>query len=155
MRANYGQKYYDQYATKKVKPEVKPATRGTLRVGSTGEMVKALQSALNGMGYNCGKVDGIFGKGTETALKEFQYDNDLVRDGVCGTITWAALDKANYYKAKVTANVLNVRSGPGTNHSIKTTVKKDTVVTVVSTKNNFARLIKNGGYVSLDYIKKI
>lgn len=155
MRANYGQKYYDQYATKKVEPEVKPATRGTLRIGSTGEMVKALQSVLNGMGYNCGKVDGIFGKDTETALKEFQYDNDLVKDGVCGTITWDALDKANYYKAKVTANVLNVRSGPGTSHSIKTTVKKDTVVTVVSIKNNFARLIKNGGYVSLDYIKKI
>lgn len=115
-------------------------------------MVKALQLALNSMDYNCGKVDGIFGKGTETALKEFQHDNDLFKDGICGTNTWAALDKANYYKAKVTASVLNVRSGPGTNYSIKGTLKRNTVVTVVSTKNNFARLIKNGGYVSLDYL---
>ena len=154
-RAEYGQKYYDQYATKKVEPEVKPATRGTLRVGSTGEMVKALQLALNSMGYNCGKVDGIFGKGVETALKEFQHDNDLFKDGICGANTWSALDKANYYKAKVTASALNVRSGPGTNYAVKGVLKRNTVVTVVSTKNNFARLIKNGGYVSLDYLQKV
>ena len=37
-----------------------------------GDDVAALQSRLTEMGFNCGRVDGIFGEMTEAAVKEFQ-----------------------------------------------------------------------------------
>ena len=38
----------------------------------TGNDVKELQTALNALGYDCGKVDGIFGKNTEKGVRAFQ-----------------------------------------------------------------------------------
>lgn len=66
----------------------------TLRKGSRGEAVKALQDTLNKLGYNAGELDGIFGVRTEGAVKAFQRDNKLAQDGIVGPLTWAALDKA-------------------------------------------------------------
>ena len=53
-----------------------------LKVGSKGKEVKLLQEFL-GIG-----ADGIFGKGTEFAVKEFQKLNGLVVDGLVGAGTW-------------------------------------------------------------------
>ena len=71
----------------------KSTVRRTLRRGSQGDDVAELQEMLNARGYDCGKVDGIFGKGTEAAVKAFQRDNGLTVDGVVGRNTWAALEK--------------------------------------------------------------
>ena len=56
-----------------------------LKVGSRGEDVKAIQQFL-GLG-----ADGIFGKGTEQAVKDFQSLNGLTADGLVGKGTWAAM----------------------------------------------------------------
>jgi len=56
-----------------------------LKVGSRGEDVKAVQEFL-GLG-----ADGIFGKGTEQAVKDFQSLNGLDADGLVGKGTWAAM----------------------------------------------------------------
>ena len=71
----------------------KSTVRRTLRRGSQGDDVAELQTMLNARGYSCGKVDGIFGKGTESAVKAFQKANGLTVDGVVGRATWAALDE--------------------------------------------------------------
>lgn len=63
----------------------------TLRRGSRGDDVVALQSALVAAGYEI-DVDGIFGAGTEEAVVQFQSDNDLDADGIVGRNTWAALE---------------------------------------------------------------
>ena len=64
----------------------------TLKKGSKGAEVKSLQLLLNGNGYSCGKADGDFGSGTETALKKFQKAKGLNPvDGICGQATWAAI----------------------------------------------------------------
>lgn len=63
----------------------------TLRTGSKGDSVKALQILLNGYGYTCGTADGSFGAKTATAVKQFQKARGLKDDGVCGPKTWAAL----------------------------------------------------------------
>ena len=55
-----------------------------LKKGSRGTEVKKLQEQLNKLGYNCGKVDGIFGSRTESAVKAFQKANGLVVDGIVG-----------------------------------------------------------------------
>jgi putative chitinase len=57
----------------------------TLRRGSTGPAVQALQTAL---GIS---ADGSFGPGTEAALMNWQASKGLVADGVAGPRTLAAL----------------------------------------------------------------
>ena len=58
------------------------------------------------------------------------------------------------YLVKITANTLNVRNGAGTNYSIKTTVKKNEVYTIVDSKDGWGKL-KAGGWISLKYTSKI
>jgi hypothetical protein len=56
-----------------------------------GSDVKAVQEALAALGYSLGKIDGIFGKKTYKAVREFQAAKHLVVDGIVGPITAAAL----------------------------------------------------------------
>lgn len=58
---------------------------GVLRKGMSGEGVRTLQKAL-GIG-----ADGVFGPGTEKALKTWQHENGLVVDGIAGPKTLEAL----------------------------------------------------------------
>ncbi|MEC4819244.1 MAG: peptidoglycan-binding domain-containing protein [Scytonema sp. PMC 1069.18] len=70
---------------------VLPTLRRNLRQGLSGEDVKVLQKVLNARGYNAGKVDGIFGPQTETAVRGFQKEAGLTIDGIVGVNTWTAL----------------------------------------------------------------
>ncbi len=63
----------------------------TLRYGSSGEQVRAMQQALNGLGYDTKGVDGKFGRGTEAAVKQFQRSNGLGVDGLAGAKTLTLL----------------------------------------------------------------
>lgn len=54
----------------------------TLKKGSRGESVVALQTYLNLVGFDCGKADGIFGTKTENAVKEFKKSNIITLDGL-------------------------------------------------------------------------
>ena len=56
-----------------------------------GDDVAALQSRLTEMGFNCGRVDAIFGVMTEAAVKEFQQSVGVKVDGKCGPATIIAL----------------------------------------------------------------
>lgn len=58
---------------------------GVLRKGMRGEGVRVMQEAL-GIG-----ADGIFGPGTERALKTWQAAHGLTADGICGPATFAKL----------------------------------------------------------------
>jgi N-acetylmuramoyl-L-alanine amidase len=49
-----------------------------------GEDVSELQSRLSSLGFDVGKVDGIFGPKTEQAVIEFQHNRDLAEDGKAG-----------------------------------------------------------------------
>lgn len=59
--------------------------------------------------------------------------------------------KTNRYK--VTASVLNVRSGAGTNYSKVGRLKKGSIITVYEVKNNFGR-IADGQWCSMDYLQE-
>jgi putative chitinase len=56
-----------------------------LKVGSKGDDVKKLQAKL-GLA-----ADGVFGPGTEKAVKKWQIDHDLNPDGVVGDGTWSKM----------------------------------------------------------------
>ena len=58
------------------------------------------------------------------------------------------------FKVKITADVLNVRSGAGTNYKITTTVKKNEVYTIVETQGNWGKLKSGSGWICLDYAVK-
>ena len=64
---------------------------GVLKRGSSGADVKTMQQKLKSWGYYSGSVDGIFGSGTESAVKLFQRTNGLTADGIVGSATAAAL----------------------------------------------------------------
>ncbi|MGB7860447.1 MAG: peptidoglycan-binding protein [Acidimicrobiia bacterium] len=49
-----------------------------------GEDVSELQSRLNSLGFDAGKVDGIFGPESERAVIEFQHNRHLAEDGKVG-----------------------------------------------------------------------
>ena len=67
------------------------ASAETLRRGSRGELVKQVQTKLKSWGYYSGAIDGIYGSGTENAVKAFQRKNGLTADGIVGKKTAAAL----------------------------------------------------------------
>ena len=56
-----------------------------------GDDVAALQARLTEMGFDCGRVDGIYGPRTEAAVKEFQKSVGATVDGKCGPATIIAL----------------------------------------------------------------
>lgn len=68
-----------------------PKPKRIVRNGDRGSDVKEVQEILNAKGYNCGEVDGIFGKKTLAAVKAFQQDHGLTPDGIVGSETWAML----------------------------------------------------------------
>ncbi len=57
-----------------------------------GQKVKNVQHALVHAGQRL-EEDGVFGPGTERALRAFQRAHGLVADGICGPLTWRALRK--------------------------------------------------------------
>lgn len=67
------------------------AMAATLRVGSSGEEVKTLQTKLKRWGYYTGSIDGVFGSGTKKAVIAFQKKNGLTPDGIVGPATLKAL----------------------------------------------------------------
>lgn len=128
----------------------------TLSMGSNGSAVKELQEKLNSLNYSCGIADGDFGTKTASAVREFQRKNGLSVDGIAGPKTLAAIDKkikSGGSYIKVTASLLNVRAGTGTNYKIVTTVKKDSTHKLLEEKNGWGRI--SSGWIKSDYYKKI
>lgn len=65
-----------------------------LKKGCSGDDVRDLQTKLIKLGYNLkpyGGADGIFGKGTDKIVRQFQVDKKLKADGIVGEKTAKAL----------------------------------------------------------------
>lgn len=81
----------------KKKPVAKPKytlPNGVLRKGDKGADVKLLQTALNALKFNVGKVDGAYGQKTEDAVKRFQKIHDALNvDGVYGSRTKSRMNQ--------------------------------------------------------------
>lgn len=75
-------KQYYNYLTWDEKCEIK--TFPTLKVGSKGVYVKVLQDFLGV------EMDGCFGPETNKALLNYQCENELEADGICGRQTWSS-----------------------------------------------------------------
>ncbi len=59
-----------------------------LAKGSTGTLVKQLQTRLTELGYYSGPISGNFLGKTTTAVKTLQKQNGVTVDGIVGEVTW-------------------------------------------------------------------
>lgn len=75
-------------------PEATPIAKGANDFDDS-EDIKDIQFRLIELGYLTGATDGIFGAGTETALKEFQEKNGLEATGIADEPTLTALESSN------------------------------------------------------------
>lgn len=58
------------------------------------------------------------------------------------------------YTVKITADVLYVRAGAGTNYKVNTQVRKGEVYTIVGESNGWGKLKSGAGWISLKYTSK-
>lgn len=65
----------------------------TLQDGDSGPLVTALQSALKGLNYPPGAIDGYFGPLTRDAVLSFQANNGLPTTGIADAATLKALER--------------------------------------------------------------
>ncbi|MBI4733307.1 MAG: peptidoglycan-binding protein [Rubrobacteridae bacterium] len=70
-----------------------------------GDDVRELQLALNTIGFNTGSVDGIYGRSTERAVREFQKNYGLTRDGIFGPSMLKALKNLSHILSGKTSHV--------------------------------------------------
>lgn len=106
----------------------------TVKNGSKGADVKNLQTQLNSLGYNLA-VDGVFGKNTLAAVRDYQGKNGLTVDGIVGKNTWNSLlgnSAGNVSGASAQANTsatgVTQQTGPTANNSSSTSSKTTTTI---------------------------
>ena len=71
-----------------------PVSDDSIKMGMRGENVQMVQKLLSENGFYVGEVDGIFGKITLKAVKDFQSSNGLKADGIVDKETLLYLGRA-------------------------------------------------------------
>jgi N-acetylmuramoyl-L-alanine amidase len=84
-----------------------------------GDDVADLQRRLSAMGFDAGRVDGIFGEDTQQAVLDFQRNAGLTGDAVCGPATLANLTRLAT-RADDPLTVAGVRERDALRHSPRT-----------------------------------
>ncbi|KYH43113.1 peptidoglycan-binding protein [Branchiibius sp. NY16-3462-2] len=131
-------------------PSAASCTVVTIHKGSTGALVKTLQSRLGGL-----TADGVFGNLTLAKVKAFQKSHGLTADGVVGPKTWTALggfpcsnggSNTTVVTKQVASGIdfLSVRTGPGTGYARVAKLSPGTKVTGII--NGGWMKITSGGY---------
>lgn len=142
------------------------AARNYYTLNDTGDGVKEIQLILLELGYTLTNnpndktrgADGIYGVLTKKAVIDFQRSQGLKTDGLAGAATIDALKKAkpsinSKQVVEVTANALNVRSGPGITYFVIGSLTKGTKVTLTEIQNDWGKYDK--GWINLEYVKEV
>lgn len=119
---------------------------------NVGDKVKVSTNATK---YYTGQTIPSFVKGSTYTVTEVKSDKVLLSDVNSWFYPKDLIKVETSFKVKITADVLNVRSGAGTNYKVTTQVKKGDVYTIVETLNGWGKLKSGAGWISLDYTIKI
>ena len=91
-----------------------------------GDDVAVLQRRLGALGFDAGRVDGIFGVGAAAALAEFQRNAGLTSDAICGPATLGALERLGPRGSG--ASIAGVRERETLRHAARTLAGKRVAV---------------------------
>ena len=155
---------YEVYNSKGVSiyPEVTLEEKKSFKVGDEVCLVK------NATYYSGKEIPSwVFEK--KLYIREVRKDNYVISTQKIGPITGVVALNAvvafngqsiessvfNPYLTRITASVLNVRSGPGITYKITTQVKKNQIYTIIDEKNGWGKLKSGAGWISLDYTEKL
>lgn len=157
-----------------------PASGGDSEV-STGMFGGKYQCTTNGVNIRCAPStsaeidDGAkYDAGDTVILDDWCYVADGYFWGrystASGKVRYVAVGEAketlfnkvkeSRYNIKVTTDALNVRSGPGTNYYITTTIRDRGVYTIVDESSGtgaskWGKLVSGAGWISLDYVERV
>ena len=94
-----------------------PAAEALSKNGSTGAEVKAIQETLKDRGLYSGSIDGIYGAGTQAAVKKFQKQQGITADGIAGPLTLkrlgvslGAIPEANEANVNLLARIISAEA---------------------------------------------
>lgn len=122
-----------------------PSMSGTVK-GQTGKGVFTITEVKDGWGKLKSGTGWIY-------LENPSYCT------VLGKTATTPVSTDSSYKVRITASVLNVKKGPGTNYGISTQVKKGQIYTIVSEEKNgdttWGKLKSGAGYISLGYTERV
>lgn len=132
------------------------------------DIIKQVQKQLIKLGYDCGTADGVVGKKTKSAIKQFQKDYDLKETGTINQSVLELLDINATPAAKATttskSNSSNTKSDNKPSSSVSNTTissqnKQDTTVYITDTGEKYHRsscryLSKSKIPISLSEAKK-
>ena len=133
------------YSSSAKKAESVVAELGSLKEGSQGAAVRALQRNLRTLGYYTGSIDGDYGAGTLAAVTAFQAANGLTADGIAGVATQNAILIAIHGDSSSTGSGSGNGSQSGNNGSTSpvtygSTATSNGYTTVSSTSGNSANI---------------
>ncbi len=138
---NWLEKHYK--LKKKPIPKPQPA-KGLYRVRKAWENIKSQIGAYS-----------IFDNAKKAADQNKGYKVFDENGKVLYPVESKKVETKNDFLVKVTANALNIRSGPGTNYKKVGVIKDEGVYTIVETKGSWGKLKSGAGWISLNYTKKI
>ncbi len=110
-----------------------------------GDDIAELQDALNQLGFDCGRPDGIFGPATVRALEDFQRNGGLTADGICGPRTIRMLELLRRQTGSG-PGVASVREALATHASLRTLrIVVGQFGGLSSITRSLTRALRNGG----------
>ncbi len=114
----------------------------TIKRGSRNDTVKQLQEKLNKLGYSL-VVDGIFGGSCHDAVVDFQKKKGLGTDGIVGSGTWGAIEKA-------------LKASSATPPETQAEIPQNAQVEQLVTKDTLAKIMPKANATDIDrYLKAI
>ena len=138
---------------------------GSLGFKNRGQKVRKELYELKNTSMNAMIVETCFVESTEDVALYRRLGPDAIGKSIAESIANKKVQTVNTpanqsnngvgYRVRITASVLNVRKGAGTNYSIATTVKKNDVYTIVEEKNGWGKLKSGAGWISLSYTTKL
>ena len=165
-KAGKGYSVYDHLGNSIHSPVVKEEVTKNDGSWKVGDEVKLIAGAKYASGATIPKW--LFGY--KLYIREIRTNGNLVistlkTGAVTGVVTpdnvvafgsQAASTNFDSYIVRITADALNVRSGPGTKYKINTVVKKNELYTIVGETDGWGRLKSGAGWICLDgYTKKV
>jgi N-acetylmuramoyl-L-alanine amidase len=122
-----------------------------LKLGSTGDQVKKLQTWLKENNFYAGEIDGNFGNDTETAVKAFQKEVKLKEDGQVGDYTLLAMQQWDEYAAAVTNADSTSSSSSSSSDKVYSSVSKSSKSQTTTKKSTKSKTSTKKYYSSTRY----